>query len=299
MDLQVTHNKEYITISMNNSDLFDRIQFKQQAKLRLRKSWTLPVVITLIFYVMFFIINKDSFQFDLPDFTSIENFSYSYSFNLVPKDDAIPLSWTTSIINQILLGIFSIAFAKFFLDMRNKNPIEFQDFLNALSLWLKGILSHLWFMLWIILWSFLFFIPGIIKAFSYSQMKYILAEFPDVSIPEAMKISMKITKGYKWDLFIMYLSFLGWMILSSLTFGIGFLWLFPYMNLSFANKPFSDTTKPFLFGGIIAFFTFLKGLPQAKFVFLVSSRRFFQYFSVSRAHFFSFCRSFAHICLGI
>ena len=102
MDLQVTHNKEYITISMNNSDLFDRIQFKQQAKLRLRKSWTLPVVITLIFYVMFFIINKDSFQFDLPDFTSIENFSYSYSFNLVPKDDAIPLSWTTSIINQIL-----------------------------------------------------------------------------------------------------------------------------------------------------------------------------------------------------
>ena len=66
-------------------------------------------------------------------------------------------------------------------------------------------------------------------------MKYILAEFPDVSIPEAMKISMKITKGYKWDLFIMYLSFLGWMILSSLTFGIGFLWLFPYMNLSFAN----------------------------------------------------------------
>lgn len=235
MDLQVTHNKEYITISMNNSDLFDRIQFKQQAKLRLRKSWTLPVVITLIFYVMFFIINKDSFQFDLPDFTSIENFSYSYSFNLVPKDDAIPLSWTTSIINQILLGIFSIAFAKFFLDMRNKNPIEFQDFLNALSLWLKGILSHLWFMLWIILWSFLFFIPGIIKAFSYSQMKYILAEFPDVSIPEAMKISIKITKGYKWDLFIMYLSFLGWMILSSLTFGIGFLWLFPYMNLSFAN----------------------------------------------------------------
>lgn len=235
MDLQVTHNKEYITISMNNSDLFDRIQFKQRAKLRLRKSWTLPVVITLIFYVMFFIINKDSFQFDLPDFTSIENFSYSYSFNLVPKDDTIPLSWTTSIINQILLGIFGIAFAKFFLDMRNKNPIEFQDFLNALSLWLKGILSHLWFMLWIILWSFLFFIPGIIKAFSYSQMKYILAEFPDVSIPEAMKISMKITKGYKWDLFIMYLSFLGWMILSSLTFGIGFLWLFPYMNLSFAN----------------------------------------------------------------
>jgi uncharacterized membrane protein len=46
---------------------------------------------------------------------------------------------------------------------------------------------------------------------------------------------MKITKGYKWDIFMMYLSFLGWMILSMLSCGIGFLWLIPYMNLSSAN----------------------------------------------------------------
>ena len=220
---------------MNNTDLFDRTQFKQQAKLRLRKSGTLPVLITLIFYAIFFFINKESFQFDLPDFSSIENFSYSYSYNITPKDESLPLSGTTTLINHLLIGIFNIAFVKFYLDMRNKNPMEFQDFINGLTLWLKGILSHLWFLLWTILWSFLFFFPGLVKAFSYSQMNYILADFPDVSIPEAMKISMKITKGYKWDLFIMYLSFLGWMILSILTFGIGFLWLKPYMELSFAN----------------------------------------------------------------
>ncbi len=220
---------------MNNSDLFDRVQFKHQAKLRLRKSWGLPVLITLIFYAIFFFVNKDSFQFDLPDFSSIENFSYSYNYNLTPNTETSPLAWSTTIISQLLMGIFNIAFVKFYLDMRNKNPMEFQDFTNALTLWLKGILSHLWFMLWTILWSFLFFFPGIVKAFSYSQMNYILADFPDVSIPEAMKISMKITKGYKWDLFVMYLSFLGWMILSSLSFGIGFLWLKPYMELSFAN----------------------------------------------------------------
>ena len=174
-------------------------------------------------------------QFDLPNFLSIENFSYSYNYNIAPKDEALPLSGTTAIINQILIGIFNIAFVKFYLDMRNKNPMEFQDFINSLTLWLKGILSHLWFLLWIILWSLLFFFPGLVKAFAYSQMNYILADFPDVSIPDAMKISMKITKGYKWDLFMMYLSFLGWMILSSLSFGIGFLWLKPYMDLSFAN----------------------------------------------------------------
>ena len=220
---------------MNNSDLFDRIEFKHQARKRLRKSWTVPVLITLIFYVIFFMINKDTFEFSMPDFSNIENFSYSYSFNVSPSDENATLSLLTSLINIMIYGIFGIAFAKFYLDMRQKDKMQFQDFLNNLSMFVRGILGQLWMTLWIVLWSFLFFIPGIVKTFAYSQMHYILAEYPEVSVTEAMKISMKITKGYKWDLFIMYLSFLGWMILSILTFGIGFLWLKPYMELSFAN----------------------------------------------------------------
>ena len=220
---------------MNNSDLFDRIQFKHQAKKQLRTSWMVPVLITLIFFVIFFMVNKDSFEFSLPDFSNIENFTYSYYFNVSPSDDNTALNLLTSLINIMISGIFGIAFAKFYLDMIQKDKMQFQDFLNNLSLFVRGILGQLWMILWIVLWSFLFFIPGIVKTFAYSQMHYILAEFPEVSVTEAMKISMKITKGYKWDIFMMYLSFLGWMILSMLSFGIGFLWLIPYMNLSSAN----------------------------------------------------------------
>jgi uncharacterized membrane protein len=220
---------------MNNSDLFDRTEFKLQAKKRLRKSWTVPVLITLIFYVVFFMVNKDSFKFSMPDFSNIENFSYSYSFNVSPTEDNATISLLTSLINIIIYGIFGIAFAKFYLDMRQKDKMQFQDFVNNLSMFTRGILGQLWMTLWTFLWSLLFFIPGIVKTFAYSQMHYILAEYPEVSVTEAMKISMKITKGYKWDIFMMYLSFLGWMILSILSSGIGFLWLIPYMNLSSAN----------------------------------------------------------------
>ena len=229
------HNREYITTSMNNSDLFDRLQFKHQAKKRLKKSWTVPVLITLIFYIIFFMINKDSFEFSLPDFSNIENFSYSYSLNVATNDENTTLSLLTSLINILISGIFGIAYAKFYLDMIQKDKMQFQDFVNNLSMFVRGILGQLWMILWIVLWSFLFFIPGIVKTFAYSQMHYILAEFPEVSVTEAMKISMKITKGYKWDIFMMYLSFLGWMFLSMLSCGIGFLWLIPYMNLSSAN----------------------------------------------------------------
>ncbi len=45
-----------------------------------------------------------------------------------------------------------------------------------------------------------------------------------------MKESKSLMKGHKLDLFLLWLSFIGWVILAILTFGIGFLWLSPYMG---------------------------------------------------------------------
>ena len=41
-------------------------------------------------------------------------------------------------------------------------------------------------------------------------------------------------KGHKFDLFCLMLSFLGWVILSMFTLGIGYLWLAPYMYTTMA-----------------------------------------------------------------
>jgi uncharacterized membrane protein len=45
-----------------------------------------------------------------------------------------------------------------------------------------------------------------------------------------MKISMALTKGYKGDIFMMYLSFIGWILLGCITAGIAFLWVMPYIR---------------------------------------------------------------------
>ena len=50
-----------------------------------------------------------------------------------------------------------------------------------------------------------------------------------------MDISKILTQGHKADLFIMDLSFLGWIILSILSCGIGFIWLYPYMTMTEIN----------------------------------------------------------------
>ena len=49
---------------------------------------------------------------------------------------------------------------------------------------------------------------------------YILAHCPNVSATDALKLSMRMTNGHKGELFVMHLSFIGWMLLGALTLGI-------------------------------------------------------------------------------
>lgn len=79
------------------------------------------------------------------------------------------------------------------------------------------------------LWTLLFIIPGIIKAYSYSQTMYIKAENPNISPSRAIELSKIMMNGHKWDLFYLQLSFIGWIILSAFTLHIlGIVYVFPY-----------------------------------------------------------------------
>ena len=74
--------------------------------------------------------------------------------------------------------------------------------------------------LFIALWTLLLIVPGIIKGYAYRMVPYILAENPDMNYKEALDLSSKMMYGNKWKSFVLDLSFIGWIILSILTFGI-------------------------------------------------------------------------------
>lgn len=92
-----------------------------------------------------------------------------------------------------------------------------------------------------LLWTLLQVIPGIIKAYSYSMTFYILRENPEMTAGDAITASQKMMDGHKMDLFLLSLSFIGWAILASITFGIGYLWLIPYIYTAYAA--FYETLK--------------------------------------------------------
>lgn len=74
--------------------------------------------------------------------------------------------------------------------------------------------------LFTVLWSLLLLIPGLVKSYSYSMIPYILAENPSISRRRAFEISRKMMDGQKLNAFFLDLSFIGWIILSTLTCGV-------------------------------------------------------------------------------
>lgn len=84
----------------------------------------------------------------------------------------------------------------------------------------------------VFLWSLLLIVPGIIKSFSYAMTPYIMVEHPEYSASEAINASCELMRGHKWDLFCLYLSFIGWAFLSVITCCIGFFWLEPYISVA-------------------------------------------------------------------
>lgn len=79
-------------------------------------------------------------------------------------------------------------------------------------------------------------VGGVIKHYSYYLVPYIVAENPGISSRKAITLSRNMMKGHKWECFKLELSFLGWSVLSAVTFGLsGLFFSNPYMEATFCE----------------------------------------------------------------
>lgn len=77
-------------------------------------------------------------------------------------------------------------------------------------------------------------IGAVILGYTYRMVPYLLSDFSNISIREAMKVSREMMYGYKWRLFMLDLSFIGWIVFSFITLGLGTLFVVPYMETACA-----------------------------------------------------------------
>jgi uncharacterized membrane protein len=88
--------------------------------------------------------------------------------------------------------------------------------------------------IFMVVWSIAYAVVLINRTIAYSQMLFVQAEYPTVSVSKTLKASIVMTKGYRGKLFLLELSFIGWGLLSVLTACIGLLWFTPYYRTTLA-----------------------------------------------------------------
>lgn len=146
-----------------------------------------------------------------------ESFRYSFSSG-------------SSIITWLLIP-FTVAMSGYFLNhLRGFNPDWKSLYREGIDRYGKYFVVGLLTDLIIGLWTLLFIIPGVIKSYEYFFVHQIIHDNPSLDQKQARDLSKRMTDGFKGDLFVLELSFLPWILLELITFGIAGLYVMPYMN---------------------------------------------------------------------
>ncbi len=95
------------------------------------------------------------------------------------------------------------------------------------TMFMRALFTFLWFLALIV--------PGIIKSFAYSMVPYILTDNPNMPYNEAIALSQDMTRGHKFDIFVLNLSFIGWYLLGMLLCGLGGVLVNPYYLMTTAE----------------------------------------------------------------
>ena len=211
-------------------------QYKNEALAALKGNWAPAVLVTVVFLAIATLcIGPAEMPMLTGTFDSEAVAAMAAAGDLAGVMDAYSTlsSWSSlsSLLRIFVYNVLSVGFAVAFLLLLRNGDDRLTS--NMFEVSFRQYWHKVWGMflmyLFIALWTLLFILPGIVKAFSYALTPYILEENPDLSANEAIDHSRAMMKGHKFDLFYLYLSFIGWFFLSFLTLGIGFFWLIPYM----------------------------------------------------------------------
>ena len=201
-------------------------EYKNAALASLKGNWGQPVLATLLMAVL---------MIALIVMCVIAEFAWS------PDSVGDEMSiWTIMLLYGVIyllyypLGMVGYYNAVKSLYRNGDGRVVSNMFSNAFNGYPKVVGFSLLYYIFVFLWSLLLFIPGIIKSFAYMMSPFILKDNPELSANQAINLSQKMMKGHKFDCFFLILSFIGWIILCVFTFGIGALWLNPYMTATLA-----------------------------------------------------------------
>ena len=168
-------------------------------------------------------------------------------------------------VNNLLLAavvaVIGAGFVIFTLRTIDGSGASYWNLFDGFAMFFRIIWLYIVEGFFIFLWSLLFFFPGIIAMYRYRMAIYLLLEHPEMSVMDCIRESKRLMSGHKWELFVFDLSFFGWALLIGFVDGfgaslgitllcvsvlgyVGYVFLLPYMNLSYSLYYRQLTTVP-------------------------------------------------------
>lgn len=201
--------------------------YKNEALAALKGNWAPSVLATLVYYLLtLFLISPYEvavFRTNSADIMGLMAASRWYGVFFLGM--------------ILVIGPFLVGYVNSFkkLLVEGDDRITANSFREGFKPYWRSVWAYLFRGILITLWSLLLVIPGIIKSLSYAMTMYIVKDHPELTVNEAIDMSKDMMYGHKYDLFYLYISFIGWYLLSILTLGIGTFWLMPYIQTAQAS----------------------------------------------------------------
>lgn len=164
--------------------------------------------------------------------TALLNAIYLFIFGVDPE------LTRASLIGQIILTVTSslVGFGAITGALRASEGKEIPRWIDCMTWDLDKFAKYMIFTLFYVfavnVGLFILVIPGILISLIFMFGQYLIV-LKDYDVLEAFTGSKELTKGRLKELFVLNLSFLGWAILSSVTFGIANIFVRPYMDVVF------------------------------------------------------------------
>ena len=147
---------------------------------------------------------------------------------------ALPVVLTISVVllvvRLVMGGVMELGRARYHLNLMDGLEGQVADLFTGFPKFFKALVMSLTRDILTLLGTLLLIVPGVLLHYSFAMAPFILSEEADCTGWEALQKSRELMRGHRFDLFCLEWSFLGWIILAAFTFGIGGLFLSPYID---------------------------------------------------------------------
>lgn len=206
--------------------MWNRAIFKANAKIPLRQTYWTAFLVSLVALILAGVSNSAT---NTNNFNAL-NFSNETIINVTSKIIVFAGTIFSAVYIAFISNILSLGEKKFYMENR-KCPTKFSALFDGFRCaYLQKVIVLFMRNLFIALWSILLFVPGVIAYYRYWTVEYLLNENPNLNWQHAIDMSKRMTDGRKTDLFVLDLSFIGWVLLTVFTCGLGVFFLNPYIS---------------------------------------------------------------------